>query len=54
MGLVYADVELINSEDMGLARRYIIGEEDVKRINVNILVDTKGLIHIIKPFFIFQ
>ncbi len=40
MGLVYADVELINSEDMGLARRYMIGEEDVKRINVNILVDT--------------
>lgn len=40
MGLVYADVELINSEDLGLARRYIIGEEDVKRMNVNILVDT--------------
>lgn len=40
MGLVYADVELINSEDLGLARRYMIGEEEVKRMNVNILVDT--------------
>jgi clan AA aspartic protease len=40
MGLIYADVELINSEDLGLARRYMIGEEEVKRMNVNILVDT--------------
>lgn len=40
MGLVYADIELINSGDMELARRYYIGEEEVKRINVNILVDS--------------
>jgi clan AA aspartic protease len=40
MGLVYADVELINADDLGMARRYIIGEEEVKRMNVNILVDT--------------
>ena len=40
MGLVYAEIELINAEDLGMARRYIIGEEEVKRINVNILVDT--------------
>jgi clan AA aspartic protease len=40
MGLVYADVELINADDLGMARRYIIGDEEVKRMNVNILVDT--------------
>jgi clan AA aspartic protease len=40
MGLVYADIELINADDLGLARRYIIGEEEVKRIHVNMLVDT--------------
>jgi clan AA aspartic protease len=40
MGLVYADIELINSGDMELARRYFIGEDEVKRINVNILVDS--------------
>ena len=40
MGLVYANIELINSGDMEMARRYMIGEEDVKRMNVNILVDT--------------
>ena len=40
MGLVYADIELINAEDLGLARRNIIGEEEIKRYPLNILVDT--------------
>ena len=40
MGLVYADIELINAIDLGLARRYKIGEEEVKRLHVNMLVDT--------------
>jgi hypothetical protein len=42
MELVYADIELINSGDMEMARRYMIGEEDIKRMNVNILVDTRA------------
>ena len=40
MGLVYADIELINGEDLILSRRNIIGEEEVKRMRVNALVDT--------------
>lgn len=40
MGLVYADVELINSEDLMLSKRNIIGEEEVKRMPVKMLVDT--------------
>ena len=40
MGLVYADVELINSTDMEMAKRHLIGEEEVKRMHLNILVDT--------------
>lgn len=40
MGVVYADIELINGEDLALARRHIIGEEEIKRMQVNILVDT--------------
>lgn len=40
MGLVYADVELINGYDLENARRHIIGEEEVKRMHVNMLVDT--------------
>ncbi len=39
MGLVYADIELINGFDLELSRRHMIGEEDVKRIHVNMLVD---------------
>ena len=40
MGLVYADIELINAGDIAMARRYIIGEEEIKRISLNMLVDT--------------
>lgn len=40
MGLIYAEITLINAGDLEMARRHIIGEEEVKRINVNMLVDT--------------
>ena len=40
MGHVYADVELINGEDLLLSKRHIIGEDEVKRMPVRILVDT--------------
>lgn len=40
MGLVYADIELINSVDYENAKRSIIGEEEVRRIHVNILADS--------------
>lgn len=40
MGLVYADIELINAVDFENARKYIIGEEEVRRMHLNILVDS--------------
>jgi clan AA aspartic protease len=40
MGLVYADIELINGFDLEMARRHMIGGEEVKRMPINILVDT--------------
>jgi clan AA aspartic protease len=40
MGLIYADIELINGDDMALARRHYLGEEDIKRMHVSMLVDT--------------
>ncbi|MFI5137379.1 MAG: aspartyl protease family protein [Sphingobacteriales bacterium] len=40
MDLIYAEIELINGEDLVLARRHIIGEDEVKRMPVNMLVDT--------------
>jgi clan AA aspartic protease len=43
MGLVYAEIELINGGDMELARRNFIGEEEIKRMRVMALVDTGSL-----------
>lgn len=40
MGLIYAEIELINGEDLVLARRNFIGEDEIKRMPVNMLVDT--------------
>lgn len=40
MGLTYADIELINAGDIALARRYVISEDEIKRLHVNLLVDT--------------
>ncbi len=40
MGFVYADIELINNDDLALSRRFIIGEEEVKRMTVRMLVNS--------------
>ncbi len=40
MGLDYADIELINAGDIEMARRHIIGEDEIKRMHINALVDT--------------
>lgn len=40
MGLIYADIELINPFDMEFAKRHYIGSDEIKRIHINILVDT--------------
>jgi hypothetical protein len=31
MGLVYADITLINGGDIEMAKRHIIGEEEIKK-----------------------
>jgi clan AA aspartic protease len=40
MGLVYADVQLINAEDLGLVRRGFMDKDEVRSMHVNMLVDT--------------
>ena len=40
MGLVYADIELINGEDLILAKRHFIGEDKIKRMTVKMLADS--------------
>lgn len=43
MGLVYADIELINGDDLSLLRRGHLKEDQVKRMTVNVLVDSGAL-----------
>jgi clan AA aspartic protease len=45
MGLIYADVELVNEIDFQDAKRHLIAEEEVRRIDVKALVDT-GAMHL--------
>jgi hypothetical protein len=40
VGLIYANIELINAIDLGMSKRSIIGIDEIKRLNVNMLVDT--------------
>jgi clan AA aspartic protease len=40
MGLVYADIELTNGDDLALVRRNLMDKENVKHIWVNMLVDS--------------
>ena len=40
MGLVYADIEIINADDLALFRRNMIDESDIKRMHLNMLVDS--------------
>jgi clan AA aspartic protease len=39
MGLIYAEIDLINGRDLILARENKIGEEEIRRIPVTMLVD---------------
>jgi clan AA aspartic protease len=40
MGLVYADITLVNGEDLILANRNIIGKDEIKQMTVNMLADS--------------
>ena len=40
MGVVHADIELINAEDFALARRNVQNKDEVKSMTVNMLVDS--------------
>lgn len=40
MGLVYADIELVNADDLALARRSILNKDEVKKMTINMMVDS--------------
>jgi clan AA aspartic protease len=40
MGLIYAEIELINGDDLAMVRRHKMGADEVRRMTVTSLVDT--------------
>ena len=40
MGLVYADIELINAVDAENAKKNIIGIDEIRKVSLNVLVDS--------------
>lgn len=40
MGVVNADIELINSKDLTMAHRNLIGTEEIRRMRLSMLVDS--------------
>ncbi|MEP7199606.1 MAG: retroviral-like aspartic protease family protein [Chloroflexota bacterium] len=40
MGLLYADIELLNAVDLGLQRRGQLPEDQIRRIKARVLVDS--------------
>ena len=44
MGLIHAEIELINGDDLALVKRNLIKQEEVKSIKVKALADKKFLL----------
>src|SRR5450631_2306986 len=40
MGLIYAEIEIINGGDLEMVRRKLMDQDEVKRMHVNMLVDS--------------
>lgn len=43
MGMVYANIELFNGDDVALNRRGIIGEDEIRQITVSMTVDSGAI-----------
>jgi predicted aspartyl protease len=44
MGSVYADIEIVNFSQLDMARRNLMDMDEVKRMHVNIMVDSGALL----------
>ena len=40
MGMVYAEIQLINAAEQEMAKRHVIGQDEVTSIRINMLVDS--------------
>jgi len=47
MGLVYAEIELINTEDLMLHRRRLLAEDKIKRMRIRAMVDSGSYMMVI-------
>ncbi|MBC7778228.1 MAG: hypothetical protein H7246_22535 [Phycisphaerae bacterium] len=47
MGLVYANVELLNATDVDMAARHQIGEDEIRHLEISCMVDTGAVMLII-------
>jgi clan AA aspartic protease len=47
MGLVYAEIELINTEDLMLHRRRLLAKEKIKRMRIRAMVDSGSYMMVI-------
>jgi clan AA aspartic protease len=43
MGMVYANIELLNGDDVALNRRKFISEDEIRSINLNMMVDSGAI-----------
>lgn len=43
MGIVYANIELLNGDDVALHRRKFISDEDIRCVNLNMMVDSGAI-----------
>ncbi len=47
MGLIYANVELLNATDVDMAARHQMGEEEIRHLEISCMVDTGAVMLII-------
>jgi clan AA aspartic protease len=43
MGLVFANIELVNANDEALAENFHIGEDEIRRMTINVMVDSGAI-----------
>jgi clan AA aspartic protease len=43
MGMVYANVELLNGDDVALNRRKYIDDDDIRQLTINMMVDSGAI-----------
>jgi clan AA aspartic protease len=43
MGLTYANIELVNADDLAFVRKGIIGEDEIRQMTIRTMVDTGSI-----------